>query len=78
MGGTKKCRSSLFMKTIQRIMPVMLAALILASPVFASQRERSRDVAQRIESLTDGGPYDPDAVPAFALPDRADDDARVR
>jgi hypothetical protein len=55
------------MKQLHRLIPVMLAALITAGPVLAASHERPRDLAQRIEALTGGGPYDPGAVPSSTL-----------
>jgi hypothetical protein len=62
---------------------VVGASLVLAGPAVAtSSRETPREAAQRIETLTAGGPYDPVVAPAFAYvgsdPSDAQGAARLR
>jgi hypothetical protein len=57
------------MKQLHRVIPVMLATLILASPVLALSHESPRDAAQRIEALTGGGPHDPTGSTSWAQPE---------
>jgi hypothetical protein len=67
------------MEHLYRLIPVMLAALMMASPIPSTAHERPRDTAQRIEALTGTGPYDPGQVSGSALPNLdAQRDARAR